>query len=51
MGKPEPMPLPTVTISGVDAAMIDAPPFAGAAEAGDHLVGDQHRAVILARRI
>ena len=45
------MPLPTVTISGRGAAMLDAPPFSGAAEAGDHFVGDQQRAEIFGDRL
>ncbi len=35
---------------GPRATMLDAPPFAGASEAGDHLVGDQQRAEILGHR-
>ena len=32
------------------AAMLDAPPFSSASEAGDHLVGDQQRTEILGHR-
>ncbi len=46
-GAPLPMPLAMVTMSGVDAPVLEAPVVvAGAAEAGLHLVGDAEPAVL-----